>query len=142
LQELRVAFGGLVEQIHRLKEAFRGGWIRVVTFHLASLLIQLECEHVFGGRLRDPSVFLGGNPGAELVGDSLRDLALNSEDVSQVAVVGLRPEMRVGPPVDQLRAHPHFASYALDTPFEQIRDAKLPADLSQVARHAALVLRD
>ncbi len=50
--------------------------------------------------------------------------------------------MHVIPRVDQLRVHPHFAAHALHAAFQQIRDAKLLTDLSQIARRAAPVLED
>jgi hypothetical protein len=40
----------------------------------------------------------------QLFGDRAGDVALDGEDVSQVAVVGLRPEMGVSPRID-LTAH-------------------------------------
>ena len=36
----------------------------------------------------------------QLIGDRLGDLALDGEDIGQIAIVGLRPEMRVGLRVD------------------------------------------
>ena len=42
----------------------------------------------------------------QLVGDRLRDLALNHENVCQITIVSLRPQMRVIACIDQLRVAP------------------------------------
>ena len=44
----------------------------------------------------------------QLIGNRLGDLALDGEDIGQIAIVGLCPEMRVGAGIDQLRVHPHL----------------------------------
>ena len=61
---------------------------------------------------------------------------MDGEDIGQIAIVGLRPQMRVGARVDQLRIHPHFVGRALHTAFEDMRHAELLADLAQIARRA------
>ena len=93
------------------------------------------------GRLRgDPRLFFRRQFRPQLLGDGLGDVALDGEDIGQVAVVGLGPKMGVGPGIDQLRVHPHFARDPLHAAFEEIGDAELPADLAQVARGAAAIL--
>jgi hypothetical protein len=58
------------------------------------------------------------------IGDAFCDLALNSENVGQIAIVILRPEMRVRARVDQLRVYSHAIANALNTSFHDMRDAK------------------
>ena len=65
---------------------------------------------------------------------------MDGEDIGQIAIVGLRPEMRVLARIDQLRADPHFVGRALHAAFDDMRDAELLADLAQIARRAGLVL--
>ena len=84
-------------------------------------------------------ILLGGRErGLQLVGDGFRYFALDGEDIGQIAVVGLRPEMRVVPGIDQLRVHAHFVADALDTSLNDVRHSELPADLAQITRRAAL----
>ena len=54
----------------------------------------------------------------QLIGDGLGDLALDGEDIGQIAIISLRPKMRVGPRVDQLRIYSHTIGRALDAAFE------------------------
>ena len=65
---------------------------------------------------------------------------MDGEDIGQIAIVGLRPQMRVGPRIDQLRIYPHFVGRALHTAFDDMRHAELLPDLAQIARRAAFVL--
>ena len=65
---------------------------------------------------------------------------MDGEDIGQIAIVGLCPQMRVGAGIDQLRVHPHFVGRALHTAFDNMRHAELLTDLAQIARRAALVL--
>jgi hypothetical protein len=61
----------------------------------------------------------------QLVGDGFGDLALNGEDIGQIAIVSLRPEMSVVAGVDELRVHPHLVGGALHAPLQQVSDTKL-----------------
>ena len=56
----------------------------------------------------------------QLLSDRFGDFALDPEHVSQIASVGLRPEMRVVPGVDQLRIYPNLVCDALDAPFQHM----------------------
>ena len=80
--------------------------------------------------------------GLELLRDCFGDLTLNGEHVRQIAIVGLRPEMRIGPRVDQLRVHADTLANALHAAFKHMGDTELLADLAQVAFASSLVLRD
>jgi hypothetical protein len=53
----------------------------------------------------------------QLVGNGFGDLALDGEDIGQIAIVSLRPNIRVTARVDQLRIHPHAIGRALHAPF-------------------------
>ena len=67
---------------------------------------------------------------------------MDGEDIGQIAIVGLRPQMRVGPRVDQLRIYPNLIGGTLHAAFDNMCDAELLADLAQIARRAAFVLHD
>ena len=78
----------------------------------------------------------------ELVGDGLCDLALNSENIGQIAIVSLRPEMRIGARIDQLRVYSHAIASTLNTSFHDMRDAKFISDLAQVTFRSGLILHN
>ncbi len=67
---------------------------------------------------------------------------MDGEDIGQIAIVGLGPEMRVVAGIDQLGDHPHFVGRTLHAPLDNMRHAELLADLAQIARRAAFVLHD
>jgi hypothetical protein len=50
--------------------------------------------------LFDGFLFVRRKLGLQLVGNGLGDLALNGEDIGQIAIVGLGPEMRIIASVD------------------------------------------
>ena len=77
----------------------------------------------------------------QLLSDRFGDFALDSEHVSQIARVGLRPEMRVVPGVDQLRINSNLVCDALDAPFQHMGDPERPANVLQIPRCRGLVLR-
>ena len=68
--------------------------------------VKVECHQISRGRLSILSAPLGESF-ATTDRHGLGDLALNGEDIGQVAIVSLRPQVRVGARVDQLRVHPH-----------------------------------
>ena len=70
------------------------------------------------GWFLDRRFFAGGDLGLKLISDRLRDFALDGEDVIERSVVILRPQMRVGAAVDELRVHSYFISGTLHTAFE------------------------
>ena len=74
--------------------------------------------------------------------DFFGNLTLNGEHVRQIAIVGLRPEMRIGPRVDQLRVDADTVASALHAAFKHMGDAELLPDLAQVAFASGLVLHD
>jgi hypothetical protein len=53
----------------------------------------------------------------KLIGDCFCDFALNGEDVVQWTIVDLRPKVRVGAGIDELRIDSHFSSRALHAAF-------------------------
>ena len=67
---------------------------------------------------------------------------MDGEDIGQIAIVALRPQMRVVARVEQLRSYPHFVGRTLHAAFHDTRDAELLTDLTQIARGAGLVLHD
>ena len=68
------------------------------------------------------------------------DLALDTEDVSELPVVGFCPEMGIGWRVNQLHIDPNLVSDFLDAALKNVRYAKLLRDLGQIARFALIAL--
>ena len=69
-------------------------------------------------------------------GDFLREIGLNGEDISQIAVVIFRPNVLVVVGVDQLHVHAHAIADAADAAFQKRGHAKCFANFAGVA-HAA-----
>ena len=72
--------------------------------------------------------------------DGARDLVLEVEDVLEVAIVALRPEVKAGRGVDQLRIDPDPVRRAPDAAFEHVADPQVVGDLPG-RRRPSLVLK-
>src|SRR5262249_50344702 len=64
------------------------------------LSIKVESGQVGGGRFFNRRLLVRRKLRLQLLGDGLGDLALDGEDIRQVAIVGLGPKMRVSAGVD------------------------------------------
>ena len=67
------------------------------------LEIKLERNQILGRTLFDFGLLFGRKFCLELRDNRLRKLALNCEQIRRGPIVGLRPDMRIGPSIDQLR---------------------------------------
>ncbi len=76
---------------------------------------------VRGGSLVDRTLFPWRYFGLKLIGDGLGDLTLDGENIGQVPVIFLRPDMSVITGVDQLRAHSDTIGRALHAAFQHVR---------------------
>src|SRR5215831_8804624 len=76
-----------------------------------------------------PGGFRSDKLKVERDGNSVRDLVLQSEQIAYVIVEPLRPEMGVGPRVDQLRVDADLIARTPNAPFEYVTHTKLSADL-------------
>src|SRR3954452_1743890 len=65
----------------------------------------------------------------ELIGDGFCDLTLDGKNVGQIAIVSLRPEMRIGARIDQLGVYSHAIANALNTSFQDMRNSKFISNL-------------
>ena len=65
-----------------------------------------------------------------------RHLVLQIEDVRQVAIEAVRPEMRAGRGIDELAGDAHPAARLAHAAFEHVADAELAPDLLHVHRPA------
>ena len=64
--------------------------------------------------------------------DRLRNLVLQREDVVEVAVVALRPQVAAGRAVDQLRGDAHALAGLAHAALEHVADPELPRELPDV----------
>src|SRR4029077_17536955 len=87
--------------------------------------VEFERRNVASRALLDCVLLRRRELGLQLVGYRFGDLTLNREDIGEVAVVSLRPEMRIVAGIDQLRVHPHATAHALHAAFHQMRDPEL-----------------
>src|SRR5438045_3302219 len=77
---------------------------------------------------------LAGQLGPQRVGNRFRNVALNFENVGQLAIVNLGPEMRARECVDQLHIDPHLIVCSLHAAFEDVRSEEHTSEL-QSLRH-------
>ncbi len=127
---LRVGRAG-IERQRRLEIAHRFvvGLARNRLCHLGAAA-QDVVERI---RMGDRAGGLGDRQlGLQCAGDARGDLVLQREQIAEVAVEPLRPELRAGCGIDQLDVDPHFLAGTLDAAFDDIAHAELAADLARV----------
>ena len=90
---------------------------------------------------RQRLLFATGELCPQRLRDSLGDLTLNGKDISQLPIVGLGPELRIGLRVDQLHGDTHVIGRLLHPTLENVHDSKLLPDLGQIARLALIPRR-
>ena len=72
--------------------------------------------------------------GLQRLGDLLGDVAFDSKNISQFAIVSLRPKMRVVLGIDELNIDPNLVGRFLNGAFENIGNAELLCDVWNVVR--------
>ena len=142
-KERRVARDGLIKQIDSLQD---GGFYNGAKAHAQEqgfgAGVKVKGGNVTSRPLLDRGFFGWGKFRLELVRDGLCNLALDGKYIGQIAIVSLRPKMCVRPRIDQLGVDADTIGRALDTSFEEMRDTKSLADLTQVALDSGLVLHN
>src|SRR5581483_1545646 len=100
-EEERVARDRLVKQLDSLEQVFFGARAeRNAVDEVFGTQIKIVSHDVGGGRFLNGSPLCGGGFRSQLVGDCLRDLALEREYVAQIPIIFLRPHMGVRARVD------------------------------------------
>ena len=142
-QECGIADDGLAEETHGLEEILRpGGAAGFGVDQCRRANVKIERHEISSGSLLDRGLFRRREPGLKLVGDCLGNFALNGKNIRKLSVIGLRPQMRIGAGVDQLRHHSHAVGCALNAPFQHMGHAELLSDFPQVPRITAFVEHD
>src|SRR4030095_17060059 len=77
----------------------------------------------------------------QLVGDGFGDVSLDRKDVGQFAIKGISPKLGIIGHLDQPDTDAYGIAALLHTAFQDVGDAKLLPDLSQVFRGAFVILR-
>ena len=84
--------------------------------------LQIVCRFNCQGQL-----LAAGQPRLQRLGYSFRDLALDPEDIRQLPVVALCPEMGISLRVNQLHVDPHLVGRFLHATLKNVRYSKLLA---------------
>ena len=141
--ELPVSCNRFVQKRDRGDQLLLGGSrIGHIADQFPGASVEIVGNKIAGGPFFNGSLFAGQKFRLQLVGNRFGNFTLDRENISQIAVIGLRPEMRVITRVDQLRVHPHAIGHALHAAFHQMGNAKLLSNLAQFARFSCPVWRD
>jgi len=98
-KKARIADDGLLEQAHCSEQILV---VRRLAFQRAGLQIKVDCNGFFRRCQCDGGFFAERDFRLELSSNRLRDFTLENEDVGDLAIVGVRPKMRIGARVDEL----------------------------------------
>src|SRR2546430_14614624 len=99
-------------------------WIRGVGEEFLGTQIAVVRDKICCRRFFDRRLLAKGNFGLKLVGDGLGNFALDREHVVERPIIMLRPEMRIGPGVDQLGVYTNAVGRALHASLKHMRDAR------------------
>src|SRR5437762_3422202 len=140
-KESGIARQSLVEQIYRLKNAFTTHRAKsCAKQEILRAAVEIKRGDVVCRGTLDRALFARRKLSLELVSNRLCDLALNGEHIREIAIVSLRPKMRVISCIDQLRINAHAIGCALYAALEHMRHSKFFADFAQIAFYAALIV--
>src|ERR1700704_3862166 len=78
---------------------------RAISLNLQRPEVRVVRNHVSCRLLLHGSFLFRREFGLKLIGNGFGDLTLDRENVGEIPVVGLRPKVRVGAGIDQLRVH-------------------------------------
>ena len=80
-------------------------------------------DEIFSRALVDSGLLFRRNGGLKLRDNSLHDVALDREDVGQIAFIAFLPCTSATPGIGQLRGDAHFLTGLADTSFQDEGDA-------------------
>ena len=106
-------------------------FFRVSNETIPSLQVELVRFQVAGRLLAHALLFVGAQSRFQCSRNAQRDIGLNREDVREITIVRLRPEMLVALRIDQLRDDAHAIAGAAHAPLEDRRSIQLRTDLAQ-----------
>ena len=102
--------------------------------------------HVLGAATGDPCFFGRAQLNLERSNDLLREFVLHGEDIREVAIKAVGPDVCAARSIDKLAGNAHPVARLADTAFQHVAHAEFAADLLHVDRLAlvgkARVTRD
>jgi len=130
----RIARRGLLEQPERRRIALGGELVELLT----TAQEQVVAIDVVRARVRQRSRFALRQLDRERAHDLVRHVVLDGEDVLEVAVVALGPQVTAARRVDQLRRHAHTLSRLAYAAFDDVADAEGAAQLRGIKEAKAI----
>src|SRR4030095_11711535 len=127
--ELRVASDRPVEQTDRFLPILQRNRSTSTPKGRAGAKIKIIGLQILCGLLPNLILFAGGESCFELACNRLRDLTLEREDGLQLAIVLLRPNLRVGLGVDELGVNPDASAGNLHASFQHISNSQIASNL-------------
>ena len=137
-REIGILLHGALEQFLLLAQVGcrrRRGAVARVT----ALEIKIVGHGIFGGAAFEEFLCLRRNRRRERGRDFLRDGGLDGENIREVAIVALRPDVLVVARVDELAGDADLAAGAAHAALENVGDAKFLADLPHGLGRAAIL---
>ena len=116
-----------LEVIDRLRQVFLGQLPEMI---LAAQIFLIS-GWVDGTRRGHPGTLLRRDLNPDLLGDCARHLALQLQDVRQLALVFPRPQMRIGRRMNQLDTDPHAIARPLHRAFDHGVDIQRPCNIRE-----------
>src|SRR5437762_59020 len=127
-----IARHGLVQQIDCLTEIRHPAAKGCPRKHMTGARIEIESDEIAGRPAVNRQSLSSRDFGAKPLSDFLRNLALDGEQIVQIAIVLFGPDMSVRARVDQLRVH---VKRGADSPYAALQhmgDSQLVTDLTYV----------
>ena len=95
--------------------------------------IELESDEIGGWLFLNGQSLSRCDFGVQSFGDFLRDLTLDCEQIIQIAIVLLGPDVRVRARVDQLRVETEMRARSANAALQHMRYAQIISDLTQIS---------
>src|SRR5947209_215323 len=134
LEKRWIARHRLGQQVSRLQQHLpMGGGVGDGKIQCLSVTIKVESYQVDRWGLLDYRFFTRRKFGLKCIGDGFGDLALNSKDVRQITIIGVRPDVSIVAGIDQLGVDPHLTTGALHAAFDEVVNPERLADSAGIA---------
>src|SRR5207244_1918757 len=127
-----IARHGLVQQIDCLTEIRHPAAKGCPRKHMTGARIEIESDEITGRPPLNRQFLSRRDFGVKLLSDFLRDLALDGEQIVQIAIVLFGPDVRVRARVDQLRVHMKPGADSPDAALQHMGDSQLVTDLTHI----------
>src|SRR5437763_17091805 len=133
-----IARHSLVQQIDCLTEIRHPAAKGCSRKHMTGARIESESDEIAGRPALNRQSLSSRDFGVKLLSDFLRNLALDGEQIVQIAIVLFRPDVRVRARVDQLRVHMKPGADSPNTALQNMGDSQVVPDLTHISFAAVL----